>query len=39
MGEESGLGFAELDLARIADVRARVPVIANRRPVAEALLP
>ncbi len=39
MGDEPGLGFAELDLARIADVRARVPVIANRRPVAEALLP
>jgi predicted amidohydrolase len=39
MGEEPGLGFAELDLARIADVRARVPVIANRRPVAEAVLP
>jgi len=39
MGEEPGLGFAEFDLARIADVRARVPVIANRRPVAEAVLP
>lgn len=39
MGEEPGLGFAVLDLARIADVRARVPVIANRRPVAEAVLP
>ena len=39
MGEAPGLGFAELDLARIADVRARVPVIANRRPVAEAVRP
>jgi predicted amidohydrolase len=39
MGEAPGLAFAELDLARIADVRARVPVIANRRPVAEAVLP
>ncbi|WAC24616.1 carbon-nitrogen hydrolase family protein [Blastomonas sp. SL216] len=39
MGEVPGLGFAELDLARIADVRARVPVIANRRPVAEAVRP
>lgn len=37
MGEAPGLGFAELDLARIADVRSRVPVIANRRPVAEAV--
>lgn len=39
MGEAPGLGFAELDLARIAEVRSRVPVIANRRPVAEAVLP
>ena len=35
MGETPGLGFAELALERIADVRARVPVIANRRAVAE----
>lgn len=39
MGDAPGLGFAELDLARIADVRARVPVITNRRPVAEAVRP
>ncbi|MFZ5665119.1 MAG: carbon-nitrogen hydrolase family protein [Pseudomonadota bacterium] len=39
MGEAPGLAFAELDLARIADVRSRVPVIANRRPVAEAVRP
>lgn len=39
MGEAAGLGFADLALDRIADVRARVPVIANRRPVAEAVLP
>lgn len=39
MGDAPGLGFAELDLARIAEVRSRVPVIANRRPVAEAVLP
>lgn len=35
MGEEAGLGFAEIDPARIADVRARVPVIAHRRPIPE----
>ena len=39
MGEAPGLGFAELELTRIADVRSRVPVIANRRPVAEAVRP
>lgn len=35
MGEHAGLGFAEIDPARIADVRARVPVIAHRRPIPE----
>ena len=33
MGEAPGLGYAELDLARLADVRARIPVIAHRRPI------
>ena len=35
MGEAAGLGFADIDPARIADVRARVPVIAHRRPIPE----
>ena len=39
MGETPGLAFADLDLSRIAEVRSRVPVIANRRPVAEAVRP
>ena len=39
MGEAPGLGFADLALDQIADVRARVPVIANRRPVADAVQP
>lgn len=30
-GETAGLGFAEIDLARIAEVRAQVPSLANRR--------
>jgi len=33
-GETPGLGFAEIDLARIAEVRAQVPALANRRPIA-----
>ncbi|MDF0489490.1 carbon-nitrogen hydrolase family protein [Sphingomonas sp. H39-1-10] len=33
MGEEAGLGFAEIDPARVADVRARVPVLAHRRAI------
>ena len=33
-GEEAGLGFAEIDLGRIAEVRAQVPSLANRRKIA-----
>lgn len=33
-GEAPGLGFAEIDLARIAQVRAQVPSLANRREIA-----
>jgi predicted amidohydrolase len=32
-GERAGLGFAELDLSRIADVRAQLPSLANKRPI------
>ncbi|MBX7496151.1 carbon-nitrogen hydrolase family protein [Qipengyuania sp. 6B39] len=32
-GEESGIGIADLDLARIAEVRAQVPSLANRRAI------
>lgn len=32
-GEEAGLGFCEIDLARIAEVRAQVPSLANRREI------
>lgn len=33
-GEVPGLGFAEIDPARIAEVRARLPSLANRRQIA-----
>ena len=33
MGEARGLGFAEIDLSRVADVRSRIPVLAHRRPI------
>ncbi|MCP1471655.1 putative amidohydrolase [Sphingobium sp. OAS761] len=33
MGEDPGLGLADLDLDRIVQVRGRVPAIANRRPI------
>jgi predicted amidohydrolase len=34
MGDGEGLGFAEIDLNRIAEVRAQVPVHKNRREIA-----
>ncbi|MFM9828676.1 MAG: carbon-nitrogen hydrolase family protein [Sphingomonas sp.] len=33
MGDQPGLGFAEIDPARTADVRARIPVLQHRRPI------
>jgi predicted amidohydrolase len=33
MGEGTGVGFADLDMARLADVRTRVPALKNRRPI------
>ena len=35
MGEQVGVGFAEVDLEKIAEVRGRVPAIDHRRPIAE----
>lgn len=32
-GDAPGLAFAMLDPARVADVRARIPVLAHRRPI------
>lgn len=36
MGETPGVGFAEIDPARGADVRAQIPVLAHRRTVPAA---
>lgn len=33
MGGEPGLAFAEIDLKRVAEVRARIPVHQHRRPI------
>ncbi|WP_242137415.1 carbon-nitrogen hydrolase family protein [Sphingomonas sp. CARO-RG-8B-R24-01] len=33
MAEAAGVGFAEIDPTRIADVRARIPVLSHRRPI------
>ena len=35
MGTAPGLGFATLDLSRLADVRRQVPSLVNRRPIPQ----
>ena len=35
MGEEVGVGFADIDLARISEVRSRIPALNHRRPIPE----
>lgn len=37
MGEERGLGFAEIDLKRISEVRSRIPALTHRRPIPAAV--
>jgi predicted amidohydrolase len=37
MGEERGVGFADVDLARISEVRARIPALSHRRPIPDAV--
>lgn len=37
MGEGSGVAFADIDLARITDVRRRIPALNHRRPVGQAV--
>jgi predicted amidohydrolase len=37
MGDRPGLGFADIDLGRIADVRARVPALSHRQPIPPAV--
>lgn len=38
-GEEAGLGFCEIDLARITEVRAQIPSLANRRKIPNSPAP
>ncbi len=35
MGEETGLGFADIDLSRISEVRSRLPALNHRKAIAE----
>ena len=38
MGEEHGIGFADIDLKRISDVRSRIPALNHRRPIPDAVI-
>ena len=35
MGDGSGIGFADIDLSRISDVRSRIPALNHRKPIPE----
>jgi len=37
MGDTPGVGFADVDLKRISDVRGRIPALNHRRPIPEAV--
>jgi predicted amidohydrolase len=37
MGDETGVGFADVDLKRISDVRGRIPALNHRRPIPDAV--
>jgi deaminated glutathione amidase len=37
MGEDNGVGFADIDLKRISDVRSRIPALNHRRPIPDAV--
>lgn len=37
MGDQVGVGFADIDLKRIPEVRSRIPALNHRRPIPEAV--
>ena len=37
MGDGTGVGFADIDLKRISDVRGRIPALNHRRPIPDAV--
>lgn len=39
MGEDAGVGFADIDLKRISDVRARIPALRHRRTIPAVVTP
>jgi len=37
MDDKPGVGFADIDLKRISDVRGRIPALSHRRPIPDAI--
>src|SRR4051795_7542164 len=37
MGDDGGVGFADIDLKRISEVRSRIPALNHRRPIPDAV--
>jgi predicted amidohydrolase len=35
MGEEQGLGFADIELSKISEVRSRIPALNHRRTIPD----
>jgi len=35
MGEQKGIGFADIELSRISEVRSRIPALTHRKPIPE----
>ena len=35
MGDDTGIGFADIELSRISEVRSRIPALNHRRPIPE----
>jgi predicted amidohydrolase len=35
MGDAGGVGFADIDLARISEVRSRIPALNHRRAIGD----
>ena len=38
MGQGTGVGFADIELSLVAEVRQRIPALAHRRPIAAAVV-
>jgi predicted amidohydrolase len=37
MGDDVGVGFADIDLSRVSEVRSKIPALNHRRPIPEAV--